>query len=58
MVGMRDYPTWMPGDRAVMEVEFEHHVRELAKRYGRRVDGRRTPFADRLWETLECHVGE
>ena len=32
------HPTWMPEDRKVMEKEFERHVRDLAGRYGHRVE--------------------
>ena len=31
------HPTWMSDDRAVMEQEFEAHVKELAKRYKGRI---------------------
>ena len=37
--GMRrwGHPTWMPEDRKAMEPLFEQHVKELAERYGDRV---------------------
>jgi endo-1,4-beta-xylanase len=37
--GMRrwGHPEWMPEDRKAMEPIFEHHVQELATRYGARV---------------------
>ena len=37
--GMRrwGHPTWMPEDRKAMEPIFERHVKELAERYGGRV---------------------
>jgi len=37
--GMRRWgqPDWMPEDRKVMEAEFEKHVKELADRYGSRI---------------------